>query len=102
MSVLMVDAVAFALLRRHVVRRAEHLAGAREPLRTVRDFGDTKVEDLHEVLDVVAPSQKYVLGFEVPMDDPRVVRRAERLAELDRDVNRAALRACVEPCRSRR
>jgi hypothetical protein len=73
------------------VRRAKHLPVARETLRAIGDFGDAEIEDFHEVHGFVALDEEHVLRFEVPMDDPGVVRCAERTAYLNGDMNRPLL-----------
>ena len=84
------------LLGRHVAHRPEHDAGLgsrnrpqvglRSAFLLRLELRETEVEDL----DPAVPRQKDVLGFQVPVDDPLLVRRRESLGELDRIVRRLA------------
>ena len=82
-----------SLLRRHVLRRAEHRADPREA-RTLRaaferlHLRDPEIDDLDEVDPFITIDEEHVLGFEIAMDDALVVRGAERTADLLRDRDR--------------
>ncbi len=77
------------LLRRHVPDRPHHLAGLRLALdrrglgrlagfRGLDPLRQPEVQDL----DVTVPRDEHVLGFQVPVDDPVLVRRREALRDL--------------------
>ena len=62
------------LLGRHVLGRAQHHAGEREPLLGGHVARDAEVDDLHHVLLPVALEHEDVLRLEIAVDDPLVVR----------------------------
>ncbi len=87
------------LLGRHVAERAHDDAGLRgggrgreigglAPLLGVRQLGEAEVEDLHPA--VVGDEE--VLGLQVPVDDPLLVRGGEAVDDLERVVDRLARR----------
>ena len=91
----MVDGTeATRLFRRHVVRSPEDgpgLRAARQPLVAWRsfDFRDSEVENFGDLVVVVRRSnEKDILGFEIAMDDARVVRPLQRTAYLTDDAGR--------------
>src|SRR5205823_6468576 len=70
-------------------------ASLREPHTVVGELaahrlGDAEVEDLREVEVVALPDQKDVLGFDVAMDQGRLVDVAEATQDVSEDVKRAA------------
>jgi len=71
------------LLRRHVMRRADHLVLRDRLPRLVggHDLGDAEVCDLHPPL----PVHQHVLRFDVPVHHPQLVRKLQRLANLRHD-----------------
>ena len=82
MSVRPSTGVAFDLLRRHVVRRAEELAGRGEVRAAGGDLGDAEVGDLR----AVAFEEDDVRRLHVAMHDALRVREIERLGDLRADV----------------
>jgi len=81
--------VAARLLGRHVRRRADDRTGARE-LRVV-GARHAEVDELGPKnfrAAGAASDEENVRGLHVAMDDPRVVRRRERLGDLGRDLQR--------------
>ena len=102
-----VGGLALDLLGRHVAERAEHdprlgprrgrrQIGARTAFLDVRELGQAEVEDLH------APVARHeeVLGLQVPVDDPLLVRRREAVRDLQGVVDGLARRE--PPGRERR
>ena len=85
-----VDVLAARLLWRHVRRRADHRAGRGELAGRLLQLGDAEVEDLHDVRVRGKRSEKQIVGLDVAMDDPCVVRGGERVQRLRRDVRDAA------------
>ena len=81
-----------ALLGRHVRRRAEHEPGARavraEGALVAGQLGDAEIEELDEVLVAAARRQDDVVGLEIAVDDAGLVRRGERIRDLERDRQR--------------
>src|SRR5690606_10639138 len=52
-----------------------------------RELRDPEIHDLDEIFPAPARREKEdVVGLEIAVDDPRVVRRAESLEELDREL----------------
>ena len=96
----LVRGLALDLLGRHVAERSHDDAGlgrggGRRQVRllralvlVLRQLRETEVEDL----DPPVVRQKQVLGLEISMDDPLLVRRREPLRDLDRVVGRLAHR----------
>ena len=87
--------LARGLLGRHVLRRAEDRAVARDELLAVArrgmawlDLRDAEIEHLHEVGVRVLLDEHDVVGLEVAMDDAGVVRLLERDRDLAHDVER--------------
>ena len=94
-----IDLVALRLLRRQVLRRADDRAGGGvldallRALVGLAELGDAEVEELDERLLAANVDEKHVIGLEIAMNDPDLVRgeqctreRAEQLADLgDRD-----------------
>ena len=94
-----VGGLAADLLGRHVAERAEHDAGLRArgrgrqvrrlaALLRVRELGEAEVEDLHAAV----VGDEDVLGLQVPVDDPLLVRGREAVDDLERVVDRLARR----------
>ncbi len=94
-----VGGLALHLLRRHVAERAEHDArlGARRGRRQIgdlasllhaRQLGQSEVEDL----DSAVLRDEEVLGLQVAVDDPFLVRGRQALRDLPRVVERLAKR----------
>ena len=88
--------VAEYLLGRHVLRRAHDHAGSRHAAGDARlaharrqQSRDAEVHHLH----VAVIAHHDVLGLDVPMNDARVVRGAERARNLDRDLRKRVQRA---------
>ncbi len=90
-----VGGLALHLLRRHVAERPEHdsrLRAARRrrqsrrlgPRLGVRELGQAEIEDL----DAPIVCHEQVLGFQIPMDDPFLVRRGQSVRDLERVVDR--------------
>jgi len=82
----MVDRLAAGLLRRHVLDRPDEGAGARRaardrrPVREVvertgHELGQAEVQDL----DQAVFRDHQVLGLEIPVNDPRVMRLGQAL-----------------------
>jgi hypothetical protein len=72
-------AVAARLLRRHVVRRAEHEPGRGQPELGLEPgrARDPEVEQLDQLAAALA-HEEHVVGLEIAMDDPGAVRGIER------------------------
>ena len=92
-----VGGLAAHLLGRHVAERAHDDAGLRArgrgrevgglaTLLGVRQLGEAEVEDLHPAV----VGDEDVLGLEVPVDDPLLVRRREAVDDLECVVDRLA------------
>ena len=94
-----VGGTAAHLLGRHVAERAENDSGlgslrrgrqvrllASETLG-LRELGEAEVQDL----DAAVLGDEEVLGLQISMDDPLLVRRSEAVGDLDRVVDRLAL-----------
>ncbi len=62
--------------------------GGLAPLFGVRQLGEAEVEDLHPAV----VGDEDVLGLQVPVDDPLLVRGGEAVGDLERVVDRLALR----------
>ena len=94
----MIDGEPTHLLGRHVADRAEHDTRlrrrghrghrARRPERRLilGELCETEVENL----DLVIPGDEHVLGFQIAMRDPLVVRRREAVRDVKRQLNRLA------------
>ncbi len=82
---------AFALLGRHIGRRAKHDAGARamRALCVAGQLRDAEVEQLDEVALATARDQDDVVGFEIAVDDAALVRCGQCVGDLQRDHQRA-------------
>ena len=80
--------VAAQLLRRHVVRRAEHDAGVRlagaARLADRRHLGDAEIQDLRRLHSAVA-GEEHVLGLQVAVHEAHAVRRLHRAAHAAHD-----------------
>ena len=99
-----VDGLTARLLRRHVIRRPEDDAGARE-LAASHDLGSAEVDDAHLVDRRPAdggPDEEHVLGLEIAMHDVRGMRGAERVGELACDGGGLARREEPAPSHARR
>ena len=94
-----VGGLAAHLLGRHVAERAEDDAGLRAggggrevrglaALLGVRELREAEVEDLHAAV----VRDEDVLGLQVPVDDPLLVRGREAVDDLERVVDRLARR----------
>ena len=102
-----VDRLALDLLGRHVLRRAEAHAGARQRLELqlaleLRQLGEAEVEhlDLPRAALAAVTDEDHVLRLEIAVHDVLPVRGGERLRDLaddDVDVRRAARRARAPP-----
>jgi len=73
------DGIASHLLRRHVVRRPEGVAGSRAVVAS--HLGDPEVHDLGHAVR----GEDDVLGLDVAVDDSSLVRRAKPVGDLLRD-----------------
>ncbi|AUX36029.1 uncharacterized protein SOCE836_082330 [Sorangium cellulosum] len=76
------------LLRAHVVRGAEQLAGARHLLREMNAglLDDAEVEDLHDLFLLLLRAREEQVGrLEIAVNEAGLVRAADRLAGLDED-----------------
>ena len=71
-----------SLLRTHVVDRADHRARLRQLCRGGK-LGQAEVQQLQ----IVAPGQHDVAGFQVSMRDPGIVRAVQGLCELTRQMS---------------
>ena len=81
--------VATGLLGGHVVRRADDHAGLGQLRAGHADLGDAEIEHLDEVGISLALDEEDVLRLHVAVDDPFVVSRRQRPADLGEDVHRA-------------
>jgi hypothetical protein len=80
-----VELLAEYLLRTHVRGRAEHVAGARElSASRLNRLRDAEIHDLHP-LRVVRSRDHDVVGLQVAMHDPQLVRGVQRVGDLARD-----------------
>ena len=61
------------------------------------EAGDAEVEHLHVVGVVAAAHEHHVLGLEIAVDDALRVRLADRVADLERDVERARAAGAPAP-----
>ena len=75
------------VLGRDVAGRPEALLGEGDG-RGVDDLRDPEVGELREVR-AVARQQEHVLGLQIAMDDPQLVRAAQRRGDLQRHADRA-------------
>ena len=93
----MVEVGPVALLRAHVLRRAEHLARARQ-LQGIDAAGDAEVEDLDDRGDADGLDED-VVGLEVAVKNAVLVRLAEALGDLARELEGLELghAALLEP-----
>ncbi len=67
------------LLRGHVRRGAQKRARSGElRLLVLHEFRDAEIDQLHHRRCVVLSRQKNVLGFQIPVDNPVLMRRGER------------------------
>jgi hypothetical protein len=84
-----VDGVAHDLLGRHVLRRAQDLAGARHrrPLAVVEELGDAEIEHAREVLAPGALGEDDVVRLEVAVNDAVCVCVGQRRRDLLGDVD---------------
>ena len=85
-----VELVPLDLLRRHVVGGADDRAAARHLCLDVslEELREAEVEDLGS-LTIAAMCDHDVLGLQIPMNNPGVMRRRQRRADRDRDERRA-------------
>ena len=84
------------MLGTHVLGRPDHQSRLRHLLRgIVRDFGDAEVDDLHEIGPVAAARDHDVVGLEIAMDDPHVVRDGKCVGCLTNNVGDAC--GCERP-----
>ena len=74
-----VDGIASHLLRRHVVRRPEGVAGSRAVVAS--HLGDPEVHDLGHAVR----GEHDVLGLDVAVNDSSLVCRAKPVGDLPRD-----------------
>ena len=102
----MIDGESADLLGRHVADGAEHhtrlrrrgqrgeRARCRRQRLILRQLRQSEVENLHAVL----PGDEHILGLEIAMRDPLVVRRREPVRDRKRQLNRLADRdrACIQ------
>ncbi|MEZ4298249.1 MAG: hypothetical protein R3B70_25070 [Polyangiaceae bacterium] len=83
----MVDVLAARLLRRHVIRRAEHHPRLGEPARPrVHGLRDAEVEQLHEQRVLPVAHEEHVVGLEIAVHHVPVVRERQRLRDLHEHV----------------
>ena len=87
-----IDGIAEQLLGAHVFRCPDDEPRARQ--RLVRPFldglGDAEVDDLRHLATVLGRGDDDVVGLQVAMHDPQLVRRDERFRDLARDIDDAA------------
>ena len=95
----MIGGPAAHLLRRHVAHRAEDDAGAglrRRGSRRLADADSLRVDQLGQAevedLDAAVIGEEDVVGLEVAVNDPLVVRRGEPVRDLSRVIDRLARR----------
>ena len=79
------------LLGRHVVRRADHRAAERDRRRllALAQLRQAEIQHLGVLGSVAARDGHEVLGLEVAVNDPGLVRLGERGADLDEQLGRA-------------
>ena len=90
----MIERLAERLLRRHVVRRAEHEAAGREPpalgvVHALAEDRDPEIDDARDLRSVLVVLDDHVLGLEVAVHEALLVRVVQALEELPGDVDHA-------------
>jgi hypothetical protein len=78
------------LLRRHVLRRAEHLARLREA-RVRADLREAEIQDLGDLLVLVLAHHEHVVGLEIAVHDAALVRVRQALRDVAREHDGARL-----------
>ena len=91
--------VTLGLLRRHVGERPHHLAGGSQGRRS-RHRGDPEVHQLGPAADAVVSADDHVLGLDVAMHHPAVVRVAQRLADVRAELRGLAIAEALAPASS--